>query len=616
MERYLFLGFLIILLCATPVPILNDETLNSTIGAIPAQVVSESTPRVYGTDLSEIIYSSVKTTDYRNFVREISEIGTRFIMNAAEINLEGNRNAREYIEESLVTLSKGRIEVEEVGNYKNIVGKLPGYLPGDNPAFAVSAHYDSPDFSDGANCDGSGIAAVLELAKVMSQYEWPLDIYFIAFNGLFGYRFMQGSPEVAIEFNNRGIELLMLYNVDTILVQDTSAPSDERIQMGYEMGGQSGYHLGQYWAELARMMSNNIGDDLIVPIPSIEFVAWQLSDHYAFYNRGFHSMCAFESGYLSDMSYHNGNDKWDYYQFNYNLGRETTAVIGASMAHIMGRTYGERTILNYNFTLSIPTTRTFYIPISTPTTLNFTARWFGGSSSFFLLNPSGGLVSSGIFNHSSAWEPTNVFSPSLTTKGLYTLVVFKDHVLPVGYELKLSFNADIDGNDVGDSHEFWIDAGLFESDQDGDELSDAQEIFLGTDLMSADSDGDTMPDKFEVDNGLDPLNPADANEDADGDHLSNAQEYSRGLNLFSTDSDSDAMDDYWEVANGLDPLVDDSMLDADGDGITNLQEYINHTNPQVPEAMEIPVTWISVPLLSIALIGALLYVQRTRNLGG
>jgi hypothetical protein len=58
------------------------------------------------------------------------------------------------------------------------------------------------------------------------------------------------------------------------------------------------------------------------------------------------------------------------------------------------------------------------------------------------------------------------------------------------------------------------------------------------------------------------------------------------------------------------------MLDADGDGITNLQEYIDGTNPQVPEAMEIPVTWIAVPLLSIALIGILLYVQRTRNLGG
>jgi hypothetical protein len=119
-----------------------------------------------------------------------------------------------------------------------------------------------------------------------------------------------------------------------------------------------------------------------------------------------------------------------------------------------------------------------------------------------------------------------------------------------------------------------------------------------------------------VDNGLDPLNPSDASEDADDDQLSNAQEYSRGLNLFSADSDSDSMDDFWEVENGLDPLVDDSMLDVDDDGITNLQEYLDGTNPQVPEALEIPLVWISAPFLLIALIGALLYVQRYRNLDG
>jgi hypothetical protein len=610
------LGFFVVLLCATPVPVLNDETIIPAIDAAPAQVVSVSTPRVYGIDLSEIIYSSVETSSYRNFVRDMSEIGSRFIMNFAEVNLEGNRNAREYVKQNLADLSKNRIEVEEIGNYKNVVGKLPGYLPGDNPALAISAFYDSVENSPGANCDGSGVAAVLELARVMSEYEWPLDIYFIAFNGHFGYRFLQGSLEVANEFNTRGIELLMLYNVDTILVQDRSLPSDERIQMGYAEGGQSLYHTGQFWAELTRTISNNIGDDMIIPVSSTEFIFWGASDHYRFYNDGFNAMCAFESGPLVDESYHLSNDLWDHYQFDYNLGRETTAVIGASMAHIMSRTYGEKTTSNYEITLSSQTSRRYYIPISTPTTLNFTARWFGGSSSFFLLNPVGAIVSSGVFNHSSAWEPTNVFNPTLSTKGLYTLVISKNHIYPVGYEIQLSYYSDIDGNGVSDDREFWIDGVLFESDQDEDGLSDAQEIFLGTDLMSGDSDEDTIPDKFEVDNGLDPLNPSDASEDADDDQLSNAQEYSRGLNLFSADSDSDSMDDFWEVENGLDPLVDDSMLDLDDDGITNLQEYLDGTNPQVPEALEIPLVWISAPFLLIALIGALLYVQRYRNLDG
>ena len=613
MRRKWFLGLLVLLLCVAPVPVMDIEATNPVLGDQPAVVSSVSEQRVYGIDLSQVIYDSIDYTRYRNLVREFSENGTRFIMDSSEVNLGGNRNAREYLKQKLNEFSNGRVEVEEIGTFMNIVGKLPGYLPGNNPALAVSAHYDSPEASSGANCDGSGIAALLELTRVMSEYEWPLDIYFIAFNAHFGYRPLEGAPEVASEFVDRGIEILMLYNVDTILVQDIGAPEDERIEMGYEIGG---YHIGQYWAELARMMSNNIGHDLIVPVPSLEFALWEASEHYPMFTQGFNSICAFESGYAGDMSFHNGDDTYDYYQFDYNLGRETTAVIGASMAHIMGRTYGERTTLSYDFTLTYQNVRRFYIPISRATTLNFSARWFGGSSSFYLFDPSITLIASGAYNHSSAWEFTDVFSPSVTTKGLYTLIVFKNHAYPTGYELRLSYDTDIDGNGIQDRREFWIDDDLFESDQDADDLSDAEEIFLGTDLNNGDSDGDTMPDNFEVINGLDPLDPSDANEDADGDHLSNAQEYSAGLDLHSADTDSDSMDDLWEVENGLNPLIDDSMLDPDADGKTNLEEYMEGTNPQIPSAMEIPTIWISAPLLIIAATGALLYIQRTRNLDG
>lgn len=613
MRKRWFVLFFILWFCTSSVAVGGMEPVNSTK---EASLVSQSSPeiqRVYGIDLSEEIYSNVKFSEYRKFVKEVSQNGSRYVMDVGEIIMDNNRMAREYIKQKLVELSKGRIEIEEIGSYKNIVGRLPGYLPGKNPAFAISAHYDSPENSPGANCDGSGIAAVLELVRVMSQYEWPLDIYFIAFNGLFGFRFMQGSSQAAIEFENREMEFVMVYNVDTILVQDYELPADERILMGYGTVGQADYHKGQYWAELARMMSSNIGDDKILSVPSFEFPIWTGSDHYALFNRGFNAICAFESGRFVDTSFHSGSDIWDNSDFDYNLGVETTAVIGASIAHIMGRTYGKQTDLRYDFILGFPTSRRFYIPVTTPTTINFTIRWFGGASSFYLLNPSGGLIASMVYDHSSAWSATNVFNPSVSIKGLYTLVVEKDHAFPVGYELQISYDTDIDGNNVLDSQEYWIDHALFLSDQDNDNLSDAEEIMYGTDMLSPDSDGDTMPDKYEITLGFDPNNPADGNEDADGDHLTNAQEFSRGLNPFSIDSDSDMMDDLWEVENGLDPLVDDSMLDLDGDGKTNLQEYLDGTNPQVPEAMELPLEYIAAPVLLVASIGAFVYIHRRKE---
>jgi hypothetical protein len=71
---------------------------------------------------------------------------------------------------------KGRIarDVE----VHNVVAVLPGKL---NPErqFIISGHYDSLAVSD----DASGTAAVMELARIMSRYEFEKTIVFVAFTG-------------------------------------------------------------------------------------------------------------------------------------------------------------------------------------------------------------------------------------------------------------------------------------------------------------------------------------------------------------------------------------------------------------------------------------------------
>ena len=88
----------------------------------------------------------------------------------------------------------------------NVVAVLPGKLNPEHQ-FLISAHYDSivmpkrkegdaandepakvdPALSEpaapGVTDDGSGVAAVLELARVMSQYEFEKTIVFVAFAG-------------------------------------------------------------------------------------------------------------------------------------------------------------------------------------------------------------------------------------------------------------------------------------------------------------------------------------------------------------------------------------------------------------------------------------------------
>ena len=605
MKRLWFLSVLVLLLIIPSVP---GAPISPTESVVQADALPNPYTRVYGEDYSQEVYSDVSTSRYRDLVQKISENGSRYIMDYSKADEGNNMYARNYIIQQLEELSHGKIETEIIGNCLNVVGKLPGYLPGDNPAFAITAHYDTVQGSPGANSDGSGIAAVLELARVLSMYEWPLDIYFIAFNGLFTMSGMEGSPQVANEFKNREIDLLMLYNVDTLLVQDTRIPTDERIQFGYTQGA---YHIGRYWADLARQMSNNIGQNRIVPVPSSSFYLWESSDHYAFHDP--RVMCAFESGRAVDDSYHTSNDRWDNVQYNYDIGRETTAVIGASIAHSMSRALGEPLKTNYEFTFGIGQWEQIYITVTTPTTVNITSRWFGGRSSFYLFNPQGILITEREFNYTSAWTPSDVLSQPVSENGLYTLIVYNSDFRPVGHEVNITIDTDIDANGVVDREEYWIDEALFDSDQDSDGLSDAEELFLGTDEMLIDTDDDTMPDKYEVDNGFDPRDPTDGSEDWDSDGLSNAQEYSGGLNPLSADSDNDMIPDLWELEHGLNPLVDDANLDFDEDGISNLDEYLNETDPQEPETMEIPSEWYAAPVILIAVIGAFVYIRSRKD---
>jgi hypothetical protein len=601
------LGLLLVVPAGSPV------TQGSAKAAVPADEVVQGIPFVYGEDLTEFMYFSTLTNRIQDYVQKFTENGTRYILDYSQADSGPNMYARNYLVQTFDELSNGRMETQIVGNFKNIVSKLPGYLPGDNPVFVVSAHYDSAASSPGANCDGSGIAVMLELIDVMSDYQWPLDIYFIAFNGLFGMYPRGGSPAVANWFMTNEIDILHLYNIDTILVPDPAVPSDQRIQMGY--AADAPYHESQYWADLARTISNNVGSNLIGPVPSTAFFLWTSSDHYSFVERSINSVsCFFESGLALDGAYQNRADRYNNYRYVYYLAREVAGVVGASMAFTMGREYGEINRLSREFTLGSGLTMNTYVPITGPTHINVSCRWYGGISTFHIVAPDSSVIATRAFSRTSPWEPSFVFDVPVTEPGLYRIVAENTHYGAVGYDLTYSYDSDIDGNGIMDSQEYWLDQSLWSSDQDGDGVSDADEIVRGMNVNNPDSDGDSMPDKYELDNGFDPLNPADANEDADGDGLTNVQEYLGGLNPFSVDSDSDGMNDLWEVENGLDPLVNDADQDPDGDHLTNLEEYREGRNPLVADSAGVPtIVFIAVPVAAVALIGALLYVRRPRD---
>lgn len=153
--------------------------------------------------VSEIAADSIK----RNIEKLVS-FHTRHTLSDTLSQTRGIGAARQWIKAELDRYSKangGRMEVSfdefmappsrrvtRPTRIINVVGYLPGIQPESRERiYVVSGHYDSrvsdpmdsASYAPGADDDGSGTALVLELARVMTKYQFDVSIFFLAVAG-------------------------------------------------------------------------------------------------------------------------------------------------------------------------------------------------------------------------------------------------------------------------------------------------------------------------------------------------------------------------------------------------------------------------------------------------
>ncbi|MGA7075229.1 MAG: M28 family peptidase [Halobacteriota archaeon] len=97
----------------------------------------------------------------------------------------GNLQSAGFLYSKLSSIPGLKVEYED-GSYKNIIGILPGTDKSSEEIVMVGAHYDSissdPNRAPGATDDACGVAIVLELARIMSQYQFNHTIAFALWN--------------------------------------------------------------------------------------------------------------------------------------------------------------------------------------------------------------------------------------------------------------------------------------------------------------------------------------------------------------------------------------------------------------------------------------------------
>jgi len=258
--------------------------------------------------------------------------------------LDSSKEAAGYIHDRFEELSL-YVEYQEfmLGSIEvaNVVAVLNGTSP-DAPQFLFGAHYDSENgmvenYSDalnmsapGADDDASGIAAVIELARVLSAVDLKNTIKFVAFDAEeYGYDFsggLKGSSYFATHEKATGVEYVGSAILDMIGYKDGQA----NIVFGIVNDKDNAF------AKHVLMAVSEYDINLTFEVhvkPSITF-----SDHSSFWQVGYPSMLVIEE--LSTTTnepvnpfYHTPNDTSD--RLSEDQMEEVTKAMAAGLLELL-----------------------------------------------------------------------------------------------------------------------------------------------------------------------------------------------------------------------------------------------------------------------------------------
>ena len=178
--------------------------------------------------------TEVKAENLEATVRKLVSFGTRHTLSDTKSKTKGIGAAQKWVKsefDKYALESNGRLtstidyftikadgkRITTDSQLGNVMATLKGTDPNDNRILIISGHLDSrvtnvmniKSDAPGANDDASGVAAVMELAKIMSKRSFPSTIIFVAVTGeeqgLYGSRHL---AELAKESNWNIIAML------------------------------------------------------------------------------------------------------------------------------------------------------------------------------------------------------------------------------------------------------------------------------------------------------------------------------------------------------------------------------------------------------------------------
>ncbi|AZB27359.1 M20/M25/M40 family metallo-hydrolase [Chryseobacterium bernardetii] len=228
--------------------------------------------------------SQVSTDSLKSHINSLVSFGTRHTMSSTTDPKRGIGAARKWVLKKFNDYAKnagGRMEVflqnqtiqpdgkriDRVTDLGNAIAIIHGTNPNDKRLFMMSGHLDSrvsdvmnfKDNAPGANDDGSGVAALIESARILSRSKFPASIVLVAFSG--EEQGLLGSRMLAEKAANEGWQLEALLNNDMIsnnLSSDTNLINTHQLRVFSE--GLPQYELDKKAQNIRKFGLENDGE--------------------------------------------------------------------------------------------------------------------------------------------------------------------------------------------------------------------------------------------------------------------------------------------------------------------------------------------------------------------
>jgi Zn-dependent M28 family amino/carboxypeptidase len=223
---------------------------------------------------------------------------------------------------------------------ENIEAALPGAAAGDE-IVVVGAHYDTVQESPGANDNGSGVAAMLELARRFAGSPRARTLRFVAFTNEeppFFQTPQMGSVVYANAARARGERIVAMLSLETI-----GYYSDEKGSQQYppplnllfpDTGNFIGFVSNLRSARLLRRAQRAFTERTPFPIQaapgpeSLPGIGW--SDQWAFWRAGYPALMVTDTAPYRYPWYHTAHDMSDKIQF------EKLGQVVDGLEHVVG----------------------------------------------------------------------------------------------------------------------------------------------------------------------------------------------------------------------------------------------------------------------------------------